>query len=180
MKGAVVWCIAVRSKEDFVMEETILFRKEQYQLGWLPLLSMLKTQGLILHGTKLKTKDLHGMVEEARLDIIPNLQAHAPSRLRNPEAKFYDWKEVLEKLVYVGALTSDFLEKTFLEYASKKSETEQEKEKAFLENRATLSEDEDNEDKDEESDEYSDELQFSQVGSKVDESQFNENWFLTS
>ena len=61
-----------------------------------------------------------------------------------------------------------------MEYASKKSETEQEKEKAFLEDRATLSEDEDNEDKDEESDEYSDELQFSQVGSKVDESQFNE------
>ena len=44
-----------------------------------------------------------------------------------------------------------------------------------MENRATLSEEEDDlQDKDEESDEFNDEIQFSQVGCKIDESQFNE------
>ena len=119
------WCIAVRSKDDFVMRDTLLFYKEQAQLGWQPLLAMLKTQGLILHGTKLKNKENKEIVEESRTEILPGLQTHGISKLNEPNPVFYDWKEVLKKLLEVGAITEAFM-------GENKTEQKQEKEKSFL------------------------------------------------
>ena len=85
-KSSVVWCIAIRSKDDFIMSETLLFRKELSQLGWQPLHYMLKKQNFILHGTKCKSKDIEGMIEESRKEIIPTHQTHGVTKLCEPEA----------------------------------------------------------------------------------------------
>ena len=115
-----------------MMSETLLFRKDLSQLGWQPLHYMLKKQNLILHGTKCKSKDIEGMIEESRKEIIPTHQTHGVTKLCEPEAKFYDWRAVLEKLCEVGAVSESYVEKVSQEYAEKKPENEQERERVFL------------------------------------------------